>query len=396
MYRDNLIQTIGNTRLVELVGSFCFVACVCAMIFQQFGGTVETNLRIVEIVLAVVLLFLIVKEEEANIKFLVCGAILFCFIVFDAYFVGAKSFIALLQVGITFILGIYLGIRGLNPWFARFLFWLIIVSMAYLYSVSPNNYDIFPTQGRNFCGAYALLGFFILAVAKYRSGRYWIDFEIIVSGFSCLLLSLYTVGRGSIIACSLLVCFLVFAKCKELSNKIAKYLLLSTTLLVVLLGAVILFNPSFNLGSIVIGRFGSISAGRSDEARFDLYSSYLMTIEDSWEYLLFGINPMLIPNSVIQVTGGNLHCSYLQWHSNFGLLGISILLILIVLGLKQLFNDHMIIVAIAALAVFLRALTDTIFVGECWDIVVFYLLAALIFRTSLFQGSELRITNQKL
>ena len=67
-----------------------------------------------------------------------------------------------------FVLGLYLVRCNVLVVVARVIFWIVLASMAYLYSISPNHYEIFPTQGRNFCGAYALLAFMVLAIAATR------------------------------------------------------------------------------------------------------------------------------------------------------------------------------------------------------------------------------------
>lgn len=141
-----------------------------------------------------------------------------------------------------------------------------------------------------------------------------------------------------------------------------------------------------DLANQLFGRFGSVSAGRSDEARSMLYGDYLSAVLSNRDALLFGMDPRRIVNATIIATGGNLHCSYLQWHANFGLAGLLVLVGTVALGLRRLWIDGNQVVCVAAAAVFVRAMTDTMLVGGIWDIAFFFLLFTVI----LHGGSKLR------
>lgn len=318
-------------------------------------------------------------------KVIIAGLALVSFTLVDAFVIGSKDLPALMQMYIMFVLGLYLVRCNVLVVVARVIFWIVLASMAYLYSISPNHYEIFPTQGRNFCGAYALLAFMVLAIAATRKdGR--VTNELMASAIACLALSVYTVGRGSILACALLVALVFVVRLKNNKGVTSRALSVSMVVIVAVASFFLAMLVDGDLANQLFGRFGSVSAGRSDEARSMLYGDYLSAVLSNRDALLFGMDPRRIVNATIIATGGNLHCSYLQWPANFGLAGLLVLVGTVALGLRRLWIDGNQVVCVAAAAVFVRAMTDTMLVGGIWDIAFFFLLFTVI----LHGGSKLR------
>ena len=379
MNRSYLGDRLLGVRVSDLASSLCFAACYLSMIFQLLGGSWQPALRVSAIVFAVILLAYMVGKGLVGTKVIIAGLALVSFTLVDAFVIGSKDLPALMQMYIMFVLGLYLVRCNVLVVVARVIFWIVLASMAYLYSISPNHYEIFPTQGRNFCGAYALLAFMVLAIAATRKdGR--VTNELMASAIACLALSVYTVGRGSILACALLVAL------KNNKGVTSRALSVSMVVIVAVASFFLAMLVDGDLANQLFGRFGSVSAGRSDEARSMLYGDYLSAVLSNRDALLFGMDPRRIVNATIIATGGNLHCSYLQWHANFGLAGLLVLVGTVALGLRRLWIDGNQVVCVAAAAVFVRAMTDTMLVGGIWDIAFFFLLFTVI----LHGGSKLR------
>lgn len=381
-YRLNRVLHVG---VGDLASSLCFAACYLSMIFQLLGGSWQPALRGSAIVFAVLILAYMVGKGLVGFKVVVAGLVLVAFTLVDAYVIGAKDLPALMQMYVMFVLGLYLARCNMLVAVARVIFWLVLASMAYLYSVSYNHYEVFPTQGRNFCGAYALLAFMVLAIVVAHKDKR-VTNELIVSALACLALSVYTVGRGSILACAILVALVFIVRLRDHEGVTSRALSVSMVVVVAVAGCCFAMLIDGNLADQLFGRFGSVSAGRSDEARSTLYSDYLSVVFSNRDALLFGTDPRRIVNATIIATGGNLHCSYLQWHANFGLVGLLILVGTVILGLRRLWVDEKRVVCVAAAAVFVRAMTDTMLVGGIWDIAFFFLLFSVV----LHSGSKLK------
>ena len=385
MNRSYLGDRLLGVRVSDLASSLCFAACYLSMIFQLLGGSWQPALRVSAIVFAVILLAYMVGKGLVGTKVIIAGLALVSFTLVDAFVIGSKDLPALMQMYIMFVLGLYLVRCNVLVVVARVIFWIVLASMAYLYSISPNHYEIFPTQGRNFCGAYALLAFMVLAIAATRKdGR--VTNELMASAIACLALSVYTVGRGSILACALLVALVFVVRLKNNKGVTSRALSVSMVVIVAVASFFLAMLVDGDLANQLFGRFGSVSAGRSDEARSMLYGDYLSAVLSNRDALLFGMDPRRIVNATIIATGGNLHCSYLQWHANFGLAGLLVLVGTVALGLRRLWIDGNQVVCVAAAAVFVRAMTDTMLVGGIWDIAFFFLL----FTVFLHGGSKLR------
>lgn len=374
---NHITDGILSVKLIDAIGSSAFGICFLLLIFQQSGGEVQQACRIGASVSAVVVLAIELWQGKISIKFGVVSLILSSFIAFDALLTGAKELLALMQLYIALILGLYLKTEKLLVGVARFVFWTTLLSMALLFSASPNNELIFPNQGRNFCGAYALMAYLFLAVAL-RERNHRITKELVLSAAACLCLSMYTIGRGSILACALLFVLVVGLYLRERGEMPTSIAIVAFVGSCILVGLLAMSLMGIDVLSTFFGRFGSYSAERSDAARSLLYTDYLAAIAANPTRTIFGINPMLIHNEVIYKTGGNLHCSYLQWHANFGLLGLLILVTVLLKGTKLLYKEKNFAVFAAVVAIFARALTDTMFVGCVWDTAIFYLVFTLI------------------
>ena len=266
MNRSYLGDRLLGVRVSDLASSLCFAACYLSMIFQLLGGSWQPALRVSAIVFAVILLAYMVGKGLVGTKVIIAGLALVSFTLVDAFVIGSKDLPALMQMYIMFVLGLYLVRCNVLVVVARVIFWIVLASMAYLYSISPNHYEIFPTQGRNFCGAYALLAFMVLAIAATRKdGR--VTNELMASAIACLALSVYTVGRGSILACALLVALVFVVRLKNNKGVTSRALSVSMVVIVAVASFFLAMLVDGDLANQLFGRFGSVSAGRSDEAR---------------------------------------------------------------------------------------------------------------------------------
>ena len=305
MNRSYLGDRLLGVRVSDLASSLCFAACYLSMIFQLLGGSWQPALRVSAIVFAVILLAYMVGKGLVGTKVIIAGLALVSFTLVDAFVIGSKDLPALMQMYIMFVLGLYLVRCNVLVVVARVIFWIVLASMAYLYSISPNHYEIFPTQGRNFCGAYALLAFMVLAIAATRKdGR--VTNELMASAIACLALSVYTVGRGSILACALLVALVFVVRLKNNKGVTSRALSVSMVVIVAVASFFLAMLVDGDLANQLFGRFGSVSAGRSDEARSMLYGDYLSAVLSNRDALLFGMDPRRIVNATIIATGGNL------------------------------------------------------------------------------------------
>ena len=364
----SIVQDIGSVRIFDLCLSFLFAFTFFAMLFQRLESDIQFFLRVAAVFSSGLLMIIELLRGKRGTQSIVIAFILSIFVVIDAVFVGAKAPLALMQMYISLVLAVCLISERLLPCVARFMFWLVIALMAYLYTISG---VVFEGQGRNYCGAYALIAFFLLCSSlKNKSDKAYA--ELLISAIACLIISLYATGRGSILSCVLLIgLFLIIVLIK---NKTSSVFLIAAVLAVALCISLLILEAIDNdIVSTLFSRFGSDSAERSDSMRSAIYSDYLSIVLSNSKNLLLGINPLTIPNQTILMTGGNLHCSYLQWHANFGLLGLGLLLAISVKGIIVLYRKKHFYLLAAVIAILVRAISDALFVGGLWDIVVFYL-----------------------
>lgn len=111
-----------------------------------------------------------------------------------------------------------------------------------------------------------------------------------------------------------------------------------------------------------------VRANGEPEARIDIWNNYFHNI--NFSKLFFGVNPKIDPWPEGQTLAYNYHNTFINLHSQTGIVGILTILILIISFTKLLkFNN---IVAILLLTLIIRWFTDTGLYFESWDFLPFY------------------------
>ena len=109
------------------------------------------------------------------------------------------------------------------------------------------------------------------------------------SAIACLALSVYTVGRGSILACALLVALVFVVRLKNNKGVTSRALSVSMVVIVAVASFFLAMLVDGDLANQLFGRFGSVSAGRSDELARCL-RDYLSAVLSNRDALLFGMD----------------------------------------------------------------------------------------------------------
>lgn len=142
---------------------------------------------------------------------------------------------------------------------------------------------------------------------------------------------------------------------------------------------------SASVPSTVSDDFG-FARGFNDEARTRIYTEYLNCALSSREGLFFGVKTQ--GNPIFSRFDYNLHNSYLELHSQYGLLGFLIFLLLGISALQRLGRERNWGAIVVLLSVVTRGFTDSATMPGQLDPVIFYFLLSQIFNSGKYRPKD--------
>lgn len=264
-----------------------------------------------------------------------------------------------------FPIAIYLlNVKNISKNISWLLFCFIVILIEWFWYRSPDNYLLFENLSRNYISIYLLFAIFLLLVIYDKKDKdlpYWI---LILN----LVLCIFAIGRSGIISSILL--FVLFTFHKARNSFLKKYKIEIPICIGLSFILFIVFNNNFILASF-FPRFQDEGAIVSNNGRLRIYSKYLQLMFSSLKNFVFGVK-ISDMNSYIPFINGNLHCSYLQIHASFGIMGLILLGIGLFNSLKYLYKREKYQHIIFLLTYLLRIMFDFCVCGFLGDIIIVY------------------------
>lgn len=267
----------------------------------------------------------------------------------------------------SIIVAQYIVLNGISKKAGTFLLWLTVLSMIYLYSTSVNSYSIFENTSRNYCSVFCLLAFFAYANSPERRS----PVELLLGSCIVLVVCIFAEGRGGIISGALLFALTSIIELSRIETK-SKY----PAICIVIVG-IILIIGFFSIDSIdfnVFSRFGSATAESSNVERLEIIDSYLQTATANPLNILLGFDSTDIKNITIIKQHGNLHNSYLQLHSFFGIAGLLIVVGVAYNTIRTLISKKRLDLLPILVALLVRSFTDWVFPLSYYDVAIYYMI----------------------
>jgi hypothetical protein len=246
--------------------------------------------------------------------------------------------------------------------------------------------DIFLVS-RNYVSIFFLL---LVSIHYFACWRYDTKPSLLYSIVG-LLFSVLSIGRAGIVVFAVLF-FLTFIFVEEKKAKIILIVTISVSAIFLFLKdhEVELFG-SFELIYTGFERFERLG---TESARHSINASYLTSAFKNVENFIFGV-PLSSLDSV-QAVGGNPHNSFINLHVNFGIFGLMVLLISIIIAAGKLFISKSWLVLIVFSACLVRAFFDVAAFYGPLDIIVMmplvYFLSNVRFLTDFQMSSTQKIT----
>lgn len=225
--------------------------------------------------------------------------------------------------------------------------------------------DFFPLNSANFVSITLFLG---LASYYVLSKKFTVDIWVVSCSLVILMFCIYAIGRAGVALALVLFVFNSFFYFFEITDKMtknAKFILRT----IMIMSSIILFY----FGLFMLYDMGLleriVSRGFTDYSREVIISSYLNSLFDL-KNLLFGVK--LEHLEIMNKFGNNLHNSYLNVHSIYGMFYFILFLFLILYSFFRLNNKKYYAFSLLLLIICVRGITDIqVFAGR-GDWVVFF------------------------
>ena len=244
---------------------------------------------------------------------------------------------------------------------------IIVFITMFSWVNSPNEYILFDSMSRNYVSVFAIYALSMINICYEKEGKDCPFVYFLIMWFMCL----SAFGRGGILASSIMVILESAHKIfrrkmrKGKSKKIGDFILIGLAILFVLY---VYFNFDW-VSSTILRRFfgGETSAIGSNADRWYMISSYINICTTSFLDFIFGAS-----SSEVALVGNNMHNSYIQLHSTFGIIGLLFLIVMSVRGFIYLIKNNKITSSILFLGVLIRSFTDWCFPGFTLEFILWY------------------------
>ncbi|GAA0434806.1 hypothetical protein GCM10008983_09220 [Lentibacillus halophilus] len=255
--------------------------------------------------------------------------------------------------------GIYLIEKKNGYIISKYIYTIIVFYLAYFSLVGTSPHDIAEKSSGNIVN-YIVLSFSILIIGLYyRNYNKVIVFPAIFS----LLISFWTLGRSGIIVSIILILGVLIIKYMRNLNKFTFSLMLLATSFF----GYSVYKFMLKLSQSIIYKFGERSSFIEESPRSEIIKAYFSELNtrkvlfglDYYEFYFAGFN--------------NLHNSFLDFHSKFGLGGMLVIgIVFIILIFFLLTKQFLYFILLTCLL--LRGATDTVMLVGDYDYILLFLI----------------------
>lgn len=315
---------------------------------------------------------------SSNQLFLYAAAAIPCLLAALNFKHGMTSTVYLLALPLVIIAAQLFGAKPLGHVVAclRNFFWLFVAGIAAGLAMHWDDPEplgaIFPNSSTNGLPSYLIVVQIAFSLAYY----FKYNRLPLLSTCATMTVAVFGLGRGSMITAALIIVFsLAINLCLAKSPSDRRAFRVAIWVLGPPAALYVLYNFSDLMAALELAIEASkFSGGILDEHRGRIVSDYLDKI-DAWTFM-FGTD--YVGTSINQYYGGNPHNSYIRAHSFYGVTGLIIIAIpvmLVAVARRQL-GQRMVALTLIGLAL-MRATTEPIFFPTTLDF--FYFLYFVIF-----------------
>lgn len=355
-----------QTTFDQQLGNISIVLYFVTTIYYQSNIIPKVAVGAIHIISCLLLLYTQRKKKCVHLTFAILTGTL-VLVVVNVALDKNIDYIRLAKLLCSIIAAQYIVLNGISKKAGTFLLWLTALSMLYLYYISVNSYSIFENTSRNYCSVFCLLAFFAYVNSPERRS----SIELLLGACLVLVVCIFAEGRGGIISGALLFALTGIFELSRIESK-SKYLAICTMLVGTVL--IIVFFSIGNIDFNVFSRFGSATAESSNAERLEIIDAYIQATTANPLNILFGFDSLEIRDTVLIEQQGNLHNSYLQLHSLFGIAGLLVVVSAAYCSSRSLISKKRLDLLPILVAVLVRSFTDWAFPLSYYDIAIYYMI----------------------
>lgn len=346
--------TIHLKRIIELM--------VSLMIFLSFidvySGWSNTLVLYAILFLGTLLQLYNMSFKKISNRVQLFQFLLFISGLFNIAFVGNMTLLLLLRtVLITYPISVYFLYGDISSKFWKRISILLLGFVLYSFYILEGGVRLFPFLSRNYVSVYLI---FLIFLCFFKSKN---PHHLLIPIIFSFGVSISAIGRGGIL--TFLIMLLIFLGIYSLQS-IKKFFSFIFLLLLMFIAYQI---SDFNLENVLVKyfpRLAGIESGvqASNFERHTFLEVYWTSMKADFFDFLFGV-----PFEKINIK--NVHNSFLQFHSSYGIFPLMLFIISICTNaLKFLKNRNLHLVIFLGFTI--RSLTDSLFPGNLVEIVLFY------------------------
>jgi hypothetical protein len=351
----------------EIISSILVFLTFFLFLIEQIQAKSMSRVTFIIILLGFLLLF---AQKRLPLSTLLIILILVIQMSLSVFLLGSTNVLRILKSVQFILIAVLLVGFKLNYQIILFSFSLHVGFFAYQMFIGSNPNLIFAAS-RNMVSVIMLIQTSLLYLTLIGNNRRITFIPALINLYMCL----WAVGRSGIVS-SLILLFGVSYVILKQDDKWKK------SLGVLIFGLIIIFvfysfqtvvssSGSF-LKTIVVARDNFLSRGLESSGRVSIINEYIRSATSNIRYFIFGV-PSTSSEIFIDFNS-NFHNSYLRLHSNYGLLGFLLIMIMILVALINLIREKSILHVALLLALLVRISTDTIAFVGITDPLLFYFI----------------------
>lgn len=374
------MMIIVFNKKVPLGDLYCLVM-VLLSITRNISEKALIISDLINIIMGTILFIILLLSQKKIVPFLLS---------FGSFLLAILNYLLIGQIGIRNILLTSITYFSLALYFIvskyhNKIIWislLVLTELLLLFRLmtSVDNYTVFYNMGRNYVSVYLFELIFIITVCFSKENK-----QVPLSCFFFVFAGcLFSVGRMGIVTSLLLLFFAILSDYDFRDKTVFKYMKTGVICLCLFFAVSVLVLYSEKVIQVVFSRFVNDTSS-SDAARGDILNSYLKEL-NSLRHILFGVKTTNI--GFLERWEGNVHNAYLVVHSNYGVIGLVVLLtgmIITLLLLRKQRSELFFVLLFFAI----RCLTDKVFVGQLGDMIGWFFILFPIL------GRNTRLMNQR-
>lgn len=249
----------------------------------------------------------------------------------------------------------------------------IMVIVMVNWSNSVNHYILFKDISRNYISIFGLYSLSIYNIMLEKKLKHC-NIMII---FAYFMICLNAIGRGGIIASGIILVLFIYRKIFVNTKK--NYKTIIKIVLFFIVAFILLIMISNNIGYIKITYFGRFfgvenSAEKSTQIRISIVKDYIESCNNSIISFIFGGNA-----GDYTIVSDNLHNSYLQLHSKFGIIAVAFVIYFSIKSCIFMKKNNLLDSLYIFIGILVRAFFDWMFPSSPIDIILLYYMLLPVF-----------------